>query len=323
MDWSIAILYGLIQGISEFLPVSSSGHLALLPYFLNVKDPGVFFDLMMHVGTALAVVFYFWKELIEYLKRLPLVIFQKAKKWDETTRLVWHFIVATLASALVIFPIKDLAATYARDPFPIAINLAFFGLLLWISDRLSSSKSEIEMTKVSAWRKALIIGLAQGFAVFPGVSRSGITITAARYLKIDRYEAASFSFILSLPIILGGALLKAKEVNWDQGLDYASLGWGVMISFFSGLLCIHYFLKLVRKISFLPFFIYRAGLAVVLLSLVFSSPSFALFPSLQEELDAKAKVSREHIPESRPSLCMKKDLLSLPFTEAVGVPIAF
>lgn len=265
MSILVAIIYGVIQGLTEFLPVSSSGHLAVLPFFLEFKDPGVFFDLMMHVGTALAILIYFRTEVSSYLSGAFGLVKRAPSKWNTNNRLSWHFFLATLATAVVVFPVKDFAEEHARSPEWIAVNLALFGFLLWAADRYFESKPLGVLAHSSGWKKAIAIGLAQGIAVFPGVSRSGSTITVARALQVDRKEAASFSFLLSLPIILGGALLKSLKVDWSHTIEIVPLLVGAGTSFFVGILTIHFFLKFLHRISFLSFFLYRLVLAAVLI----------------------------------------------------------
>ena len=256
-----AVFYGIIQGLSEFLPVSSSGHLALLPVWFNFKDPGVEFDLMMHVGTAFAVLLYFYKDFLINLKSLPRV-FTK----DDTAD-VWltrNLLIAFIFSTVFILILKKPSEMFGRSVGIISINLALFGLLLWFSDR----KKDVETVffQKPFWKKAIVVGISQAIAIFPGVSRSGITITAARMVGIGREEAARFSFLLSLPIILAATCLKVLEIYKADAVEF---NWilclvGMFISFVVGLVTIHFFLKFIVRLGFFPFAIYRVLLAVVL-----------------------------------------------------------
>ena len=239
-----SLIYGIIQALTEFLPVSSSGHLALLPMFLNFNDPGVAFDLAMHLGTALAIVVYFCKDII----------------WIIKNKYILNYIVATIATASIVFFIKDIASHEARNSYFIAANLFIFGWLLYFFDKKEVDK-ETEFKERLYIKESIIIGLSQALAVFPGVSRSGITISTGRLLGFDKKTASAFSFLLSVPLILGGALLKYKEMSTSVDYNLMSLVIGVGVSFFLGLIVIHYFLKLIKKINFIYFAIYRTILA--------------------------------------------------------------
>ncbi len=267
MDLISAAIYGVIQGITEFAPVSSSGHLALLPHFMHIEDPGVFFDLMMHLGTAFAVIIYFRWDILRYIQCLFPALF----KWNEQHRdyfFIRNFCFSTFATVVMIFIIKDFAKTYGRTPSLIAINLAFFGLILFLTDRKENNDArEISpMEENFSWRGSLIIGISQAFAIFPGVSRSGITMSAARLMGLSRKEASSFSFLLSLPIIFAGIIYKIPEYSQTvaSGESLGVLLVGIFVSFIFGLLTIHYFIKLISKVSFMGFFVYRVLLAALL-----------------------------------------------------------
>jgi undecaprenyl-diphosphatase len=264
MDISHAFLYGLIQGLAEFLPISSSGHLALLPHFFNISDPGVAFDLFMHVGTALSVLLYFRKEVAKLIKN-SLTLFSKNP--DPFTL---NFVLSTFITLIVVIIFKDTAEEWGRQPRVIAINLIVFGFLLMISDKCKSDQDKkFSVKSSSSLRDAILMGLAQGIAVFPGVSRSGATITMGRWLSFSKREASAFSFLLSLPLILGGMIFKAKDLMEGQASGAAGFIWstglvGLVTSFLTGLLTIHLFLGLIKRIGFEVFFIYRLLLALLL-----------------------------------------------------------
>lgn len=248
MSESHSLIYGFIQALTEFLPVSSSGHLALLPMFLSFEDPGVAFDLAMHLGTAMAIVLYFFKDII----------------WIVKNKYILNYIVATIATASLVFFVKDLASNEARNSYFIAANLFIFGWILYFCDKKQIDKDESFKQKLYI-KESIIIGLSQVLAVFPGVSRSGITISAGRLLGFDKKTASAFSFLLSVPLILGGAVLKYKDMSASIDYTVTSLILGTSISFFLGLVVIHYFLKLIKKVNFIYFAIYRTLLAVAIL----------------------------------------------------------
>lgn len=259
MGFFDAIVYGLIQGLSEFLPVSSSGHLALLPHVMKIDDPGVVFDLMMHLGTALAVCTYFRRDLLRYAK-----IFNPSlanfSVGGEDRWFVRNFIYSTFVSVLLIvllIPISKMA----RDPLIIIINLSVFGGLLWFADWKNSRQKNLinaPMNNRLQWKVAGLIGLSQALAIFPGVSRSGITLTAALLLGMRRTEAGSYSFLLSLPIIIAGILIEIPDLmkNGNDSSLFILLV-GIVTSFVIGLATIHYFMKLIGQIELKYFAIYR------------------------------------------------------------------
>ena len=265
-----ALCYGFIQGVTEFLPVSSSGHLALMPYFFELKDPGVVFDLLMHLGTALAVIIYFQNDI----KRLIFEFFKLIFKKDlENTVFIQNFLSATFFSFLLILLIKDLAFAYGRSSLLIGINFIVFGLLMYLADRLKSLK--LDLTKKRDFKRAIFIGLSQSLAVFPGVSRSGITLTSARFLGMGRVEAGRFSFLLSLPVILGSIIFKLPEILQGEAtyVSFDIIFTGVMSSFFFGLLTIHFFLKLIGKLGLGVFSLYRLIIGLALIILYFNPMS--------------------------------------------------
>lgn len=263
-----ALVYGFIQGVTEFLPVSSSGHLALLPYFFELKDPGVIFDLIMHLGTAFAVILYFRTEVLRLINETFLLVLKRDFK---NTVFVQNFLVATFFSFLLILMIKNVALNYGRTSLFIGINFIVFGIIMYLSDRIPSKG--IDLTKQSNLKKAIIVGLSQSLAVFPGVSRSGITLTSSRFLGMGRVEAGRFSFLLSLPVILGSIVFKIPDILSGQATSASPLfiSVGIISSFIFGILTIHFFLKLIGKIGLVYFSVYRLILGAILILLYFQS----------------------------------------------------
>ncbi|MGE3609741.1 MAG: undecaprenyl-diphosphate phosphatase [Bacteriovoracaceae bacterium] len=262
-----AIIYGIIQGLSEFLPISSSGHLALLPHVMNIKDPGVVFDLFMHIGTAGAVIACFWKEILKYIKVFTPQL-ANYKVGGEDRWFVRNFIYATFVSVffiVILVPVSKLA----RDPWIIIFNLSLFGGILWLADSVNRKKGlhlESPMTEKMQWKLAGLIGLAQAMAIFPGVSRSGITLTMALFLGMRRKEAGTFSFLLSLPIIFAGILKEVPDLMKTQNSDgFIVLLSGVGASFIVGYLTVHYFMKLIGKIELKYFAFYRWLVAALMI----------------------------------------------------------
>ncbi len=260
MSYFESFIYGLIQGITEFLPISSSGHLALLPKVLKIEDPGVFFDLFMHIGTALSVIIYFRNDLIKLIRSyLNLLLRKKGGEW------ALNFTVSTIITLSIVLILKEIALNHGRSIFIIGVNLIFFGLLMYLSDKLFPQKKEFSFNKSIHIKESILIGLAQALAIFPGVSRSGVTITMARSLSIGRLEASRYSFLLSLPIILGAALLKLPILfETQKSFDLTSAGIGIGVSFIVGLGAIHFFIELLQRFGMIYFFLYRLILGLLI-----------------------------------------------------------
>lgn len=264
------IVLALIQGLTEFLPISSSAHLILPSQLFGWEDQGLAFDVAVHVGTLLAVIGYFRRDLQQILGAWLLSF--KGQHSTES-RLAWQIALATIPAVLIGWLASDVVEQYARSITVIATTTILFGLLLWWADYRSRTplgngtlasqgqppRSEYAVT----WKQTLIIGLVQAVALIPGTSRSGITMTAALFLGLSRTAAARFSFLLSIPIIvLAGSYEGMKLVKAGDAVDWSTILLGAAISFISALLCIHGFLKLLEKISLLPFVIYRIVLGL-------------------------------------------------------------
>ena len=262
LDLVLGVVYGVVQGLTEFLPVSSSGHLALLPSMLNFSDPGVAFDLWLHVGTALAIIVYFFKDLKPLVFELP-NLFNRSHQSNSKNLLI-NLITATAISFIFVVLFKFFSSEENRTPLNISINLIVFGLLMWLSDYLGKVRTGLGFTHLQI-RNSLLIGIFQAIAVFPGVSRSGITLTIARYLGIPRQEAANFSFILSLPIVIGGMAIKIPELIKSNSFDLSLMIVGLIVSFVVGILSIHFFLKVIKRLGLGIFCFYRIILAGVIM----------------------------------------------------------
>jgi len=257
--FQMAVL-GVIQGLSEFLPVSSSAHLILLPRYFHWADPGLAFDVALHLGTLLAVLTYFWKDLMAYLKA---ILEPKNPALAGDRRVMGYLALATIPGALAGLALEHKAEAAFRSPALIACALIGLGLLLALADRLTrGDKGLADLT----WRTALLLGVAQSLALIPGVSRSGITITTALFLGMERGSAARFSFLMSLPIIAGAGVLKFKEILISP--DKFGLAVGVASAAVAGFLAIWLLMRYVQNHRYTPFVIYRWALgAFVLLNL--------------------------------------------------------
>lgn len=253
---------GVIQGLSEFLPISSSAHLALTPWLLGWPAPGLAFDVALHLGTLIALVWFFWQEWITLAKAF-FAILKKRKLETESERRVAFVVVATIPGALAGYLLQDYAKTIFRTPALTGVMLIVMGVILWAVDR--AAREDRGITNMT-WRDAMFIGLAQMFAIVPGVSRSGSTITAGRALALTREAAAVFSFLLSLPIITAAVVFEGRHAI-ENGIT-APVVAGVVASAVSGWLAISVLLKFIARNSYGVFALYRliAGLGVLALA---------------------------------------------------------
>jgi undecaprenyl-diphosphatase len=265
MDTIQVILLALIQGLTEFLPISSSAHLILPAQLLGWEDQGLSFDVAVHIGSLLAVIIYFRNEIAEMFVAWIKSIFKG--QHSENSKLAWWILLATIPAVVLGFAFKGIVETHLRGPGVIAITTVLFGLLLWVGDKMSRN----ELTEYqTGWRKALMIGFAQALALIPGTSRSGITITAALMLGLNREAAARFSFLMSIPVIAGAALLMGKDIiSGQEAVDYHAMGLGVIVSFVAAYTCIFFFLKLISRMGMTPFVLYRLTLGAVLCGFIF------------------------------------------------------
>lgn len=261
------VVLALIQGLTEFLPISSSAHLILPSQLLDWPDQGLAFDLMLNIGTLSAVLIYFRVEVRNMLQAWLGSLCGKPKTQD--SRLAWWIIYATIPAALVGFLGKSFVETYLRSGYVIAVTTIVFGLLLWWADiQAKQVKSEYH----TGIKGAIFIGLAQVLALIPGTSRSGVTITAGLMFGLTRNAAARFSFLMSIPIIAmasGHDLIKFILV--DEYVDWGALFLGAGLSFASAILCIHAFLILLNRVGMLPFVIYRLLLGGSLIYILISA----------------------------------------------------
>ncbi len=265
MDLIQIIALALLQGLTEFLPVSSSAHLILLPVLMGWEDQGLAFDLAVHLGTLSAVVYYFRHELKTLIHDWVVSVIQRKEVGD--SRLAWGVVIGTIPVGLVGLAFGDFIEANLRSMLVIAVATIVFGLVLgWVDVIGKRERNEHSLS----WRDIIVIGCAQALALIPGTSRSGITITAALMLGLTREASARFSFLLSIPAILLPGGLKALElVNSDTFVDWSVLMLGVVLSGVAAYLCIHFFLKLLERIGMAPFVIYRLLLGGLLLWLWF------------------------------------------------------
>jgi undecaprenyl-diphosphatase len=266
MDIIETILLALIQGLTEFLPISSSAHLILPSQILGWADQGLTFDVAVHVGSLLAVMIYFRKEVGEMF--FAWIATFKGRRDDFNGKLAWWILFATIPAGLFGLFGKDFIEEYSRSILVIAATTLLFGFLLGFADIKAKQNVSIENLGIKG---AMFIGLAQAIAIIPGTSRSGITMTMGLMLGLSRDNAARFSFLLSIPAIaMAGSYLTLKAVIDSEPVDWQSMGIGSVLSFVSAYACIHLFLILINRVGMMPFVIYRLVLGLILLWFVMS-----------------------------------------------------
>lgn len=244
MSYLDAILLGLLQGFTEFLPVSSSGHLVLAEHMLGAKNPGVTFELLVHLGTLLAVLIYFRKQIIAMIRSLF-----NASMADQR-KLVMFIVIATVPAIIVALTLEETIEAAFDSPALTSIMLQITGVMLLLTGLAPKKQKSL------TWLNSLFIGLGQAIAIFPGISRSGSTISFGLFAGVKATTAAEFSFLLSIPAIVGAAVFKIKELfNLDVALS-GQYTVGTILSFLSGLLAVYLLLSIVRKGKFQYFGIY-------------------------------------------------------------------
>ncbi|WP_136636201.1 undecaprenyl-diphosphate phosphatase [Pseudooceanicola onchidii] len=256
------ILLAVIQGVTEFLPISSSGHLILLPQLTSLADQGQALDVSVHVGTLGAVILYFWSDVREAVAGLPRLL--RGRLDTPGARLAFLLIVATIPAVVIGFILKATGAIdLMRSAFVIGWTMLIFGVVLWWADQKGA-----EVKEAQDWtlREAWLLGLWQAVALIPGTSRSGITITGARFMGYRRTDAAKVSMLMSIPVILASAALLGVDVVKEHDLGKLSdLAIATALAFVSALLALTLMMRLLRSVSFTPYVIYRVVLGVGLI----------------------------------------------------------
>jgi len=265
MDWFEVVFLALLQGLTEFLPISSSAHLILPSQLFGWVDQGLAFDVGVHIGSLTAVMIYFREDIWRMISAWTGSLAGRGKTTDST--LAWYVIWATVPAVVMGCIFNSAIDHYGRSILVIAGTTLIFGALLWWAD---FSRTEVRPLEKITFKDAVIIGLAQAVALIPGTSRSGITITAGLMLGLNRQSAARFSFLLSIPVILGAGLLKGLELLQTGTADqWTMVVGGTLLAAISAYACIHLFLKWLDRIGMLPFVIYRMLLGFVLLGVYF------------------------------------------------------
>ena len=285
MDLFQAAVLGAVQGVSEFLPISSTAHLILVPTLLGWKDPGLTFDVALHLGTFAAVAVYFWRDFAGMARAGILSLLKGKAAWNDEARLAWMVVLGCVPAAVAGLMLEEAVETTFRSPLVIAGMLIGVALLLGLAEVMGSRVRELSHLRLP---QAIAIGIAQACALVPGTSRSGATMTAAMFMGFSRESAARFSFLLGFPIILASCLFKAKDTveELSQRLHGAQLGAvvkhvlaspqlpafavGILTSSLVGYLCIRFLMQFLQQRSMWGFIGYRVVLGLLILALVWT-----------------------------------------------------
>ena len=261
-----ALIMGIVQGLTEFLPVSSSGHLIIVPFVFGWDDPfitSLAFSVMLHIGTLLALLVYFRADWFRLVPAGLAAIRDRSFRADPDRRLAWLLVAATIPAAVAGFLLNDLIATAFRAPGLVVVTLVAGAAILWLADRWGARTKGVEDV---SFPLAIGLGAAQALALVPGISRSGISISAARFAGLDREAAARFSFLMATPITAGAALFEVRKLATGEALVTVSLGplvVGMIAAFVSGTLAIGFLLRYLRTRSLNVFVAYRLAVAAV------------------------------------------------------------
>jgi undecaprenyl-diphosphatase len=261
MEWVQAFWLSLVQGLTEFLPISSSGHLALMPAIFNWKDQGLAFDVAVHVGTLIAVLVYFHRDIVristDWVRSLtggPVTVY---------SRLAWSIAFATFVVGIAGITLEPIVGTLLRDPLSIATATIVFGVVLGLSDKLGVRQRTLESI---TWKDVIVISAAQVLALIPGTSRSGVTISAGLAMGLTREASARFSFLMAIPVITLAGIWQGKGLaEQEQPVQWSFLLFAILVSSLVAVFCIHFFLRYLQRFTLMPFVIYRLILGVILL----------------------------------------------------------
>lgn len=262
-----AIILAIVQGLTEFLPVSSTAHLAIIPRLFHFPDPGLGFDVALHVGTLVAVLIFFFRDWVQVIAN-GLGFSYRGVAPDENSRsLLWYLVVGTIPLLIAGATLKEYAEGPWRTLFVMGTTLVVLGIFMYFADRVSQNKRRLDSM---TWTDAITIGVAQALAVVPGVSRSGITITAARFRHLDREAAARFSFLLSTPAIAAAAAKDALDLRKEGGVPHdMQLPYlvGIAVSGLVGMVVIAFFLHYLRRNTLNLFVWYRVIFGIIVIAL--------------------------------------------------------
>ena len=264
MGWFEAIFLGVVQGLTEFLPISSTAHLLILSQLFGWKDPGAAYSAVVQIGTEVAVLLYFRKEIAQIVRAWARSLGNRDARHDPSARMGWLIIIGTIPVAVLGLLFKDQIETIARNLYLVAAMLIVFGIILALADALGSRRKDEHQITV---RDGLLFGVAQAFALIPGVSRSGATISAGLAMGYTRAAAARYAFLLAVPAVLASGLFEARKIG-DSTVAWGPTLVSTVIAFGVGYLVIAWLLRYLMTKSYLPFVIYRITVGLLVLVLL-------------------------------------------------------
>jgi undecaprenyl-diphosphatase len=267
MTWYEAIILGIVQGLTEFLPISSSGHLRIVPALFGWEDPGAAFTAVTQLGTVAAVIIYFAKDIWRIAKTWTRSLFNPALRGDIDARMGWYVILGTIPIVILGLVFQDQIETVARDLRLISGTLIVLGIILLIADQRGPNTKKLENL---TFFDGMMFGFAQALALIPGVSRSGATISAGLFMGYDRASAARYSFLLSIPAVVASGLFKLRDISAGDGPSLAFTLLATALAFISGYASIAWLLRYVSTKSFFPFVVYRVILGALVAFLLFA-----------------------------------------------------
>lgn len=266
LDFLRAIFLGLLQGLTEFLPISSSAHLAIVPQVIGWDDPGAAFTAVIQIGTELAVLLYFWRDIWTIGRGWLRGVFSSEARREREWSMGWFIIIGSMPIVLLGVALKDVIERDFRSLWLIGCTLIGFGVVLGIADRIGRTTRRIDDL---TWSHAVLLGLAQAMALIPGVSRSGATISMGRLLGYERAAATRYAFLLAIPAVVGAGLFELREIpGGDNAYGVMPTVVATIVSFGVGLAVIHWLLRYVSTHSFLPFVLYRIAFGGATLGLL-------------------------------------------------------
>ena len=265
MDLLRAVVLGVVQGLTEFLPISSSAHLAIVPKLLGWEDPGAAYTAVVQIGTELAVILYFWRDIWTIGSGWVRGVFSASARQENEWRMGWFIIIGSLPIVVLGLLLQDLIDSEFRNLVVIGTTLIVLGVVLGLAERIGRKVKPLEQMNA---RDAVLLGLAQAGALVPGVSRSGATISMGLFLGYERAVATRYAFLLAIPAVVGAGVYKLKDIGGDNTYGVGPTIVGTVISFVVGLAVIHWLLRYVSTRSYAPFVAYRIGLGALVLILV-------------------------------------------------------
>jgi undecaprenyl-diphosphatase len=267
MTWFEAVVLGIVQGLTEFLPISSSGHLRIVPALFGWEDPGAAFTAVTQLGTMAAVVIYFARDIWRIANTWVRSLFNPKLRGELDARMGWYVILGTIPIVILGFVFQNQIETVARDLRVIATTLIVLGIILLIADQRGQNTKKVENLN---FFDAMVFGFAQALALIPGVSRSGATMTAGLFMGYDRASAARYSFLLSIPAVVASGIFQLRDIGAGGGPGVAATVIATLLAFISGYASIAWLLRYVSTHSFFPFVVYRVILGVIVAFLLFT-----------------------------------------------------